>query len=266
MPTIPVTLAHGESVVHYDVGGSGPGLLLLHGTAASRESWEPVLKPLREHFTVLTPDFSGAGLTTDHGGPVTVDDLAAQALAVIADAGLGAVHLAGHSLGAVVAAHVAGTAPQRVRSAVLVAAWVRTDARQEAEFRFWLDLLSRGPDAFARLLPLMAFGPGYWRGATSSSNEELVRELAGIIQPGAARHVETDIEVDLRPVLGAITAPVLVVGCAYDRLIDAAQQRELVARITGALYAELDTGHAGPAEDPEGFAECVLGFVGAKDS
>lgn len=261
MPTVPVTLAHGESVVHYDIGGSGPGLLLLHGTAASREAWEPVLAPLREHFTVLTPDFSGAGLTTDHGGPVTVADLAAQAVAVVTDAGLDAVHLAGHSLGAVVAAHLAATAPRRVRSAVLLAAWVRTDARQEAEFRFWLDLLSRGPDAFARLLPLMAFGPGYWRGATSSSNEELVRELTGIIQPGAARHIETDIEVDLRPLLGAITAPVLVVGCAHDRLIDAAQQRELVSRIPGARYAELDTGHAGPAEDPAGFVERVLGFV-----
>jgi pimeloyl-ACP methyl ester carboxylesterase len=261
MPTVPVTLDGGEAVVHYDRTGAGPALLLLHGTAASREQWGPLTALARERFTVLAPDFSGSGRTTDHGGPVDITDLAAEALAVLDHAGAAEAHVAGHSLGGVVAAHLAGTHPDRVRSAVLHAAWPVTDVRQDAEFRYWLDLLEQSEAAFARMLPLMAFGPRYWDQATAEGNEQLVKTLTEMIEPGAARQIETDRGVDLRPVLGAITAPVLVLGSAHDRLITPAQQRELVAAIPAARAAWIDAGHGAPGELPDEFARLVLDFV-----
>ncbi|MET8845788.1 alpha/beta hydrolase [Amycolatopsis sp. NPDC004625] len=248
----------GNTVVHYDRTGAGPALLLLHGTAASREQWGP-LTALATGFTVLAPDFPGSGLTTDDGGPITVDALAAQAAAVLDHAGFATADVVGHSLGGVVAAHLAGTRPDRVRKAVLHAAWPVTDTRQDAEFRYWLDLLATG--TFARMLPLMAFGPGYWDQATAESNEQLVKTLETVIQPGADRQIETDRAVDLRPVLHRITAPVLVLGSAHDRIVTADQQRELLAAIPDARAAELDAGHGAPAERPDEFARIVLDFV-----
>ncbi|HEY3471191.1 MAG TPA: alpha/beta hydrolase [Amycolatopsis sp.] len=259
MKAAPVTLAGGEAAVHYDVDGGGPALLLLHGTAASREQWAPLTERAAGRFTVLTPDFSGSGRTTDHGGPIDVADLAAEALAVLDDAGVAAAHVVGHSLGGVVAAHLAGTHPDRVRSAVLHAAWPVTDVRQDAEFRYWLELLETG--TFARMLPLMAFGPRYWEQATAESNEQVVKALTEMIQPGAARQIEADRGVDLRPVLGSITAPVLVLGSAHDRVVTAEQQRELVAAIPHARPATIDAGHGAPAELPDEFARLVLDFV-----
>ncbi|WP_439382289.1 alpha/beta fold hydrolase [Amycolatopsis lexingtonensis] len=250
----------GTTTVHYDRTGDGPALLLLHGTAASREQWGPLTAQAR-NFTVLAPDFPGSGLTTDDGGPISVEDLAAQAEAVLDHAGVEKAHVVGHSLGAVVAAHLAGTRPDRVRKAVLHAAWPVTDTRQDAEFRYWLDLLESG--TFARMLPLMAFGPRYWEQATSESNEQLVKTLDTVIQPGADRQIETDRTVDLRPVLAKITAPVLVLGSAHDRLVTAEQQRELVAAIRHARAAEIDAGHGAPAELPDEFARIVLEFVSA---
>ncbi|MDS0136363.1 MULTISPECIES: alpha/beta hydrolase [unclassified Amycolatopsis] len=248
----------GDAVVHYDRTGDGPALLLLHGTAASREQWGP-LTGQAGGFTVLAPDFPGSGLTTDSGGPITVEALAAQAAAVLDDAGFETAHVVGHSLGAVVAAHLAGTRPDRVRTAVLHAAWPATDVRQDAEFRYWLDLLGTG--TFARMLPLMAFGPRYWEQATAESNDQLVKTLETVIQPGADRQIEADRAVDLRPVLGRITAPVLVLGSAHDRIVTADQQRELVAAIPDARAAEIDAGHGAPAELPNEFARLVLDFV-----
>lgn len=250
----------GDTVVHYDRTGDGPALLLLHGTAASREQWGP-LTAQATGFTVLAPDFPGSGLTADDGGPITVETLAAQAEAVLDDAGIGQAHVVGHSLGGVVAAHLAGTRPDRVRSAVLHAAWPATDVRQDAEFRYWLDLLETG--TFARMLPLMAFGPRYWEQATAESNEQLVKTLETVIQPGADRQIEADRAVDLRPVLGRISAPVLVLGSAHDRIVTAGQQRELVAAIPDARAAEIDAGHGAPAELPDEFARLVLDFVSA---
>ena len=261
MPKVSVPLEGGDAVVHYDRTGDGPALLLLHGTAASREQWGP-LTAEAGRFTVLAPDFSGSGRTTDHGGPVSVEDLAAEAEAVLDHAGIEAAHVVGHSLGGVVAAHLAGTRPHRVRSAVLHAAWPVTDVRQDAEFRYWLDLLDQGEANFARMLPLMAFGPRYWEQATAESNEQLVKTLETVIEPGADRQIEADRAVDLRHVLGKITAPVLVLGSAHDRLITAEQQRELVAAIPDARAAEIDAGHGAPAELPAEFARLVLDFVG----
>jgi len=261
MPQVPVTLKGGDAVVHYDRTGAGPALLLLHGTAASREQWGPLIGQA-QGFTVLAPDFSGSGLTTDHGGPVDVEDLATEAEAVLDHAGVGQAHVVGHSLGGVVAAQLAGTHPGRVRSAVLHAAWPVTDVRQDAEFRYWLDLLGTG--TFARMLPLMAFGPRYWEQVTAESNEQLVKTLETVIEPGADRQIEADRDVDLRPVLGAITAPVLVLGSAHDRVVTAAQQRELVAAIPDAHAAEIDAGHGAPAELPDEFARIVLEFVSAR--
>jgi pimeloyl-ACP methyl ester carboxylesterase len=245
-----------DSVVHYDRTGDGPALLLLHGTAASREQWGPLTAKAADRFTVLAPDFSGSGLTTDHGGPLTTEDLAAEAEAVLNHAGADTAHVVGHSLGGVVAAHLAGTRPGRVRSAVLHAAWPVTDVRQDAEFRYWLDLLAHGEATFARMLPLMAFGPRYWEQATAESNEQLVKTLTEMIEPGAARQIEADRAVDLRPVLGQITAPVLVLGSAHDRIV----------AIRHARAAEIDAGHGAPAELPDEFARLVLDFVSAAPS
>lgn len=253
-------VTHENTVVHYDRTGDGPALLLLHGTAASREQWGTVTAKAAG-FTVLAPDFPGSGLTTDDGGPIGVANLAAQAEAVLDHAGAGDAHVVGHSLGAVVAAHLAGTRPGRVRSAVLHAAWPVTDVRQDAEFRYWLELLKHGDATFARMLPLMAFGPRYWEQATEESNEQLVKTLTEVIQPGTDRQIEADRGVDLRPVLAKITAPVLVLGSAHDRLITAEQQRELVTAIPDARAAEIDAGHGAPAELPDEFARLVLDFV-----
>ncbi|SDY15607.1 Pimeloyl-ACP methyl ester carboxylesterase [Amycolatopsis xylanica] len=260
MPKTSVEITGGEALVHYDVTGSGPGLVLVHGTAATREQWLPLTDAARDRYTVVAPDYSGSGLTVDHGGVLTVEDLAAEVLAAADDAGLGEFRLAGHSLGAVVAAHLAGTHPDRVHSLVLHACWAVTDTRFDAELRYWLELLDTG--AFARMLPLMAFGPRYWATATTESNEELVATLDDLIDPvGAARQIEVDRRVDLRDILPKITAPTLLLASEHDRIIDRAQQELLAAAIPDVRRAGLDAGHGAPAEDPAGFAAAVLSFM-----
>jgi len=265
MPKTRVELSRGEAVVEYDIAGTGPGLVLVHGTAASRAQWAPLTEAVADRFTVVAPDYSGSGGTLDHGGPITVADLAAEVLAAAEHAGLDGFHLVGHSLGAVIAAHLAATQPQRVRSLALHACWVHTDTRMDAEFRYWLELLhidaTHGSAAFPRMLPLMAFGPRYWERTDAAANEELVHALAGMITPGAARQTEVDRTVDLRPLLGNITAPTLVLASRHDRLIGADQQQALLTGIRDARYAEIDAGHGAPAEDPAGFVTKIAGFL-----
>ncbi len=50
-------------VWHVQVVGSGPVMLLLHGTGAATHSWRDLLPLLAEHFTVVAPDLPGHGFT-----------------------------------------------------------------------------------------------------------------------------------------------------------------------------------------------------------
>ena len=48
---------------HVQVMGSGPVLLLAHGTGAATHSWRDLMPLLAEHFTVVAPDLPGHGFT-----------------------------------------------------------------------------------------------------------------------------------------------------------------------------------------------------------
>ncbi|MFF0452006.1 alpha/beta fold hydrolase [Nocardia africana] len=258
----------GTAEVAYDVTGTGPAVVLVHGTAAARDQWAPLTADIADRYTVVALDYSGSGDTVDHGGPLTVADLAAEVRAVADDAGLNGFHLVGHSLGAVVAAHIAATVPERVRSLLMHAGWVRTDARMDAEFRYWIELLRAdaafGTSLFAHMLPLMAFGPRYWERTTAEQNATLVEQLAKVIARGAARQTEVDRTVDLTDLLGRIAAPTLILASAHDRVVPAAQQQRLLAAIPDARYAEIDAGHGAPGEDPAGFHAKIVNFLDAQ--
>ena len=43
--------------------GSGPALLLLHGLACDRTTWDRVIPLLAEKYTVIAPDLLGHGLS-----------------------------------------------------------------------------------------------------------------------------------------------------------------------------------------------------------
>lgn len=48
---------------HVQIAGSGPALLLLHGTGAATHSWRDMLPALAKNFTVIAPDLPGHGFT-----------------------------------------------------------------------------------------------------------------------------------------------------------------------------------------------------------
>lgn len=50
-----------DALIHAEVGGSGPPLLLLHGYPQTHMAWHRMVGPLAEHFTVVAPDLRGYG-------------------------------------------------------------------------------------------------------------------------------------------------------------------------------------------------------------
>ncbi len=57
------------STVHYQAHGSGPGLVMVHGTGGSGlGDFGGIIASFTDVRTVITPDYAGSGSTTDPGG------------------------------------------------------------------------------------------------------------------------------------------------------------------------------------------------------
>jgi pimeloyl-ACP methyl ester carboxylesterase len=159
--------------VAYRVDGSGPGLVLVHGTGGdSLTNWGHLVEYLSPHWTVVRPDYSGSGDTKDNGGPLTAAVLAAQVVAAAQAAGTVPFDLVGFSLGAAVAAFIAAEYPTLVRSVVLLAGFASgEDSRQKMQFELWRNLIRSDRRSMARLVLLTGFSPDFVSGLGDAAVE-----------------------------------------------------------------------------------------------
>lgn len=91
--------------IGYERSGSGPPLVLVHGTTADRTRWAPVLPAFEGHFTVYAMDRRGRGLSGDTDPYVIEREY--EDIAALVDGIGGPVHLLGHSYGALCALEAA---------------------------------------------------------------------------------------------------------------------------------------------------------------
>lgn len=90
--------------VRWDRHGSGPALVLLHGTPWSSALWHPIANALSERHTVYLWDMPGYGLSSND--PAHAVDLGVQGelfAALLQHWGLDAPHVIAHDFGGVVA-------------------------------------------------------------------------------------------------------------------------------------------------------------------
>jgi pimeloyl-ACP methyl ester carboxylesterase len=112
----------------YVVDGNGPPLLLIHGVGARLDNWDGAAAVLARNFKVVRYDLRGHGQSSKVPGPYSLDLFADDAVALLDHLGVAQAHIAGHSLGGMIAVTLGVRHPQRVeRLAVLSAAAGRTD-------------------------------------------------------------------------------------------------------------------------------------------
>jgi len=242
--------------VSFDDQGAGEPVVLVHGTTGSRLHWLLQAPVLAARFRVVLPEYAGSGETVDHGGPLEVDDLVAQVAAVADHLELERYHLGGWSLGAVVAAALAGGQPERMRSLALISGWAASDAYLRFEFDLWQRLLAGDPETFMRFAFVAGLTPE-WFALVDDGVDALAAMAAASIAPGSVRQAELDARVDIRDRLPAISAPTLVIGGVRDRIVPIEHQRSLAGAIAGARLVELDCGHLIPTERGTELAELL---------
>ncbi len=130
----------GRSYRYGLVEGDGPTVVLIHGWGLAHSSYKATAEALgKQGFRVIVPDLPGFGKSSDlpfyRISFKSFGDAMRTFLAGCDDIDGEPVHLVGHSFGGAVAAQVATTAPDLVRSVVLVcsaggATWLRDESME----------------------------------------------------------------------------------------------------------------------------------------
>ena len=89
--------------IHYQVDGAGPPLTLVHGVGARLESWDEVVERLAPRFRVIRLDLRGHGRSGPIENACTLEDFADDVRYVWDQLGVTKSHVAGFSLGGLIA-------------------------------------------------------------------------------------------------------------------------------------------------------------------
>src|SRR5690606_30430804 len=65
LSTMQSVVSRDGTPIAFDISGSGPGLVLVHGTAATHRGWKAVVPLLAQRFTVLAMERRGRGESGD---------------------------------------------------------------------------------------------------------------------------------------------------------------------------------------------------------
>src|SRR5256714_9236456 len=110
---------HGHRV-SYRRAGWGPVVVLIHGIAGSSATWDEVIEPLAERYTVVAPDLLGHGESAKPRGDYSLGAYASGVRDLLGALGHDRATVVGHSLGGGVAMQMAYQFPERCERLVLV--------------------------------------------------------------------------------------------------------------------------------------------------
>ena len=241
--------------------GRGPPLVLLHCLGVDRHFWN-FCADLAPHFTLLRYDLPGHGETAVPATPYDIEDLADQLADVLAAHRIDRAHVAGISLGGLIAQALAARDPDRVERLILI----DTTPRYTAELRaMWVERA-----ATARQQGVAAMIPDLlkiWFSAAALAHDTVgvryVREaLARCPGEGYALACEALRAADLRDLAPTIAAPTLVICGEEDipSFLEAA--RWLAANIPDAELAWIGgVRHASVLEKPEEARRLMRDFL-----
>jgi pimeloyl-ACP methyl ester carboxylesterase len=241
-------------------------LLFIHGLAYDRRGWGPLPRILADEFRVVLFDNRGVGESDVPEGPYSMEQLVADAVAVLDAAGVESAHIFGVSLGGFIAQGIALAHPERVRKLVLCA----TSPGGANAF----PMPERGVDAFTRF-PSLDREAGLRLMVENSLGDHAVRERPELVEEVYAYRLERAPTVeawqaqfaasrahDVYDRLPAISAPTLVIHASADTVIDSRDGELLAERIPGARIERIpDRGHLVMWQEGELLAPIVRDFL-----
>jgi 3-oxoadipate enol-lactonase len=263
---MPTVQANGIDM-YYETQGEGEPLVLIPYLAADQACYAFQVAEYAKHFTCLSVDLRGAGLSSKPEGAYSTELLADDVAAFMQAVGVDRAHVAGLSLGAATGMRLAAKHPERVASLSLHSAWDSTDPFLRVVVEGWrvmaqalgsvTDMVIQGifpwcftPELYAARPEYIESLADFVRSRPMPSVDEFLRQSQAVLSH------------DARGALGAIQAPTLITFGQHDMVTSTRFAGPLTAAIPDAEVVVFENcTHAPIYEDVDGFNQRTLAFL-----
>lgn len=241
----------------------GPVVVFVHGPGTDLTVWDDVVARLPAGYRCIGYDLHGHGLSSLPRRDMSLEDHAAELLALTDRLTVREFALCGLSVGGMIALRAAAEAPNRVRALALCA----TGAACSEEV--WSDRM-----AAVRANSLGSLSDAamqHWFTPTFRAEHPVVVEgyRAGFVRTPVEGHIATCSavrDVDLTETARRVVVPTLCLAGAEDGEVPPARVSALADVIEGALYLEIGAcGHLLPVERPGACAEAIASLLARLD-
>lgn len=236
-----------------------PAVILAHPIGFDGRFWTPVVDRLSNHFSIVVPDARGHGHSARGDGETSIDQLADDIVAVLDSLGIERAGFVGCSMGSMVGMRLGAKHPERFEWLILANAPARIPLPPE--------MFDRGiAAARAGDFPNMARGMlSRWLAPGTEAERPgwfatLLEEMIEVDGDGFADVFAALRDSDRNDDLARIGVPALVVTGEFDEAFPPATAATMADAIPAAEVAVVArAGHLAPVEQPDAFAELVLG-------
>jgi 3-oxoadipate enol-lactonase len=247
--------------IHVEIEGPerAPVLMLSNSLGTDLHMWDEQVAPFTRHFRLVRYDRRGHGKSTAPKGPYSMERLGRDVLAVLDELAIQKIDWCGLSMGGMVGQWLGANAANRIDKLILSntacyfpdkTIWdgrikmVRdkglagiVDANMERWFT--KEFRERSPQAIERMRKMF-----------------VATNVEGYVGCGEAIR-----DMDHRPLLAKITAPTLVIAGRQDPATPLEGNEFIRQHIPGAKIAVLEAAHIANMEQPQVYADTVLGFL-----
>ncbi len=254
-----------QTTLHIALSGpsDGPAVLLLHSLGTDGRVWEPQAAALAARYRVIRPDLRGHGLSATTPGPGSIAGFAADMRAVLDALGVARAHVAGLSIGGMVAQALAALAPDRVASLILA-----DTAMAIPPPALWRDraatVRGQGMAAIVEAVVARWVTPAALR---SPDTDGLRAMLLRTDPEGYAAAAEAIAAADLAAATARLRLPAQVLVGTEDLATPPAAAAALAAAIPGAALIEINgAAHIPTYEQAEAVTEAMRRFLDRESS
>ena len=236
-----------------------PPLVLLHSIGTDISLWDRAAPLLLTEFRLLRIDTRGHGASDAPAGDYRMADLAADVLAVMDDAGVERAHIAGVSLGGMIAMELALAAPRRVSALALICT---SPAMDTATWKDRVETVRRQGTAAIAELAITRFLTAEFARTHPSVEQSLRRGLVTMADNGYAGAGAAIRDMEILDRLPALDVPTLIVVGDRDVSTPCAGHGDRLAQsIPGAKLVHLECAHLAPVEVPGELTAALVRFL-----